>query len=68
MSGLKSVMNVAVITLHSQAFEGDDGNPDQAKLKVLDGVIKYINGNKETYGRITTFRSWMNIPQLINLP
>jgi hypothetical protein len=58
MSGLNSVMNVAVITSHSQAFVDESGKPDQSKLKVLDGVIQYIKNHKETYGQITTFQSW----------
>jgi hypothetical protein len=58
MEGIKSVMNVAVVTMHSPSFEDDNGNPDPAKLKILDGVIKYIISHRETYGQIITFQSW----------
>jgi hypothetical protein len=55
---LRSVMNTAIITIHPVSFNDDQAKPDPAKLKVLDGIVKYILSHRETFGQITTFHSW----------
>jgi hypothetical protein len=56
--GLRSVMNTAIITIHPVSFTDDQAKPDPARLKVLDGVVRYVLSHRETFGQITTFYSW----------
>ena len=57
-AGLKSVIGLAILRIHPQAFADVAGNPDPVKLNKLDAIIKYIIENKAIYGPIITFQSW----------
>jgi peptidoglycan/xylan/chitin deacetylase (PgdA/CDA1 family) len=57
-TGLASVIRLAILRIHPQAFVDARNKVDIVKLNKLDAIIKYIINNKATYGQITTFQSW----------